>query len=87
MKICDFLTDVTYLSVVCVMSRIQSEIAPVDKRLNIEITCWLLFQSPERLTAMGYQEKIEQATAKIGAKFIEYRIDTGSWVFEVSNVK
>ena len=42
------------------------------------------FQSPSRLTAMGYQDKIEQATAKIGAKFIEYRIDTGSWVFEVS---
>jgi len=32
---------------------------------------------------MHYMEYLERASAKIGAKFMEYRPETGSWVFEV----
>ncbi|XP_066286606.1 nuclear pore complex protein Nup98-Nup96-like isoform X2 [Branchiostoma lanceolatum] len=50
---------------------------PMDKTAHIPI------KSPDRLKKMGYQEKIEVATSKIGARFLEYRPDTGSWVFQV----
>ena len=46
----------------------------------------LMFQSPEKLSAMNWQNKIEENTSKIGAKFIDYRPETGSWVFEVSGL-
>ena len=44
------------------------------------LPCW---QSPERLRSMNYQEKLETTSSRINAKFIDYRPETGSWVFEV----
>uniref|UniRef100_A0A1E1XGD9 Nuclear pore complex protein Nup98-Nup96 n=1 Tax=Amblyomma aureolatum TaxID=187763 RepID=A0A1E1XGD9_9ACAR len=42
-------------------------------------------QDPEKLKVLGYQEKLERNTAKIGGRFLEYRPETGSWVFEVKH--
>ncbi|KAM7290406.1 nuclear pore complex protein Nup98-Nup96 [Ixodes scapularis] len=42
-------------------------------------------KDPEKLKLLGYQEKLERATAKIGGRFLEYRPETGSWVFEVKH--
>ncbi|VDM31028.1 unnamed protein product [Hydatigera taeniaeformis] len=42
-------------------------------------------KSPERLAAIRFDERLEKATHKMDASFIEYRPDTGSWVFEVKH--
>ena len=34
---------------------------------------------------MRYGEKLEEATAKLGVRFIDYKLETGSWVFEVQH--
>lgn len=44
-----------------------------------------LIKSPERLLEMKYEERLESASRKQGARFLEYRPETGSWVFEVSH--
>jgi len=41
--------------------------------------------SPDRLRVMKYQQKLENATAKLKAKFMEYRPESGSWVFQVNH--
>ena len=33
---------------------------------------------------MHYAEKVERSTLKMGATFIDYLPETGSWIFEVS---
>jgi len=40
-------------------------------------------RSPERLAEMNYEGRLEKASRKQGARFLEYRAETGSWVFEV----
>ncbi|XP_041863790.1 nuclear pore complex protein Nup98-Nup96 [Melanotaenia boesemani] len=42
-------------------------------------------RSPERLTDMNYEGRLEKASRKQGARFLEYRPETGSWVFEVAH--
>lgn len=52
---------------------------PRDKSVGTPV------KSPEKLAAINWQNKIEENTTKIGAKFIDYRPETGSWVFEVKH--
>ncbi|XP_077361067.1 nuclear pore complex protein Nup98-Nup96 [Festucalex cinctus] len=52
---------------------------PNDKTSCTEI------RSPERLADMNYEGRLEKAARKQGARFLEYRPETGSWVFEVTH--
>ncbi|KAL4230158.1 Nuclear pore complex protein Nup98-Nup96 [Mactra antiquata] len=52
---------------------------PRDKTVGTSV------KSPERLKAMRWQDKVEESSLKVGAKFIDYRPETGSWVFEVKH--
>ncbi len=69
----------------------RSVLSDVSSLLRFGVSVFYLafvsrLQDGDRLVAMGYQKKIELATAKIGAKFIDYRPETGSWVFEVRTI-
>ena len=52
---------------------------PVDKSTSSSI------KSPEKLQNMNYEEKLQKACIKLGARFVEYRPETGSWVFKVDH--
>ena len=52
---------------------------PIDKTLQNPI------KSPEKLGDMNYEEKLRKACIKMGAQFVEYRPETGSWVFKVDH--
>lgn len=52
---------------------------------NVCMYCGVFFlQSPERLKLQGWQQRVEAATAKLGATFLDYDPDSGNWVFTVS---
>lgn len=53
---------------------------PIDKTTREPIS------DPERIKIMGWEQRLEQTTSKMGARFIEYRPETGSWVFQVSRL-
>jgi nuclear pore complex protein Nup98-Nup96 len=53
---------------------------PVDKTTHNPIT------DPERLRQMDYEGKLRQVCAKQQTRFLEYRPETGSWVFKVSSL-
>ncbi|XP_041440603.1 nuclear pore complex protein Nup98-Nup96 isoform X1 [Xenopus laevis] len=55
------------------------EVWPVDKTTRCTIT------SPERLNEMNYKAKLENASRKQGAQFVDYRPESGSWVFKVNH--
>ena len=40
-------------------------------------------QSPERLNLLGWQKRVETATEKLGATFLDFNLHTGYWVFTV----
>lgn len=52
---------------------------PIDKTVQNPI------KSPEKLVEMNYEEKLRKACIRMGAKFTEYRPETGSWVFNVEH--
>ncbi|XP_026697077.1 nuclear pore complex protein Nup98-Nup96 [Athene cunicularia] len=52
---------------------------PTDK------TSRCLIKSPERLAEMNYEGRLESVSRKQGARFKEYRPETGSWVFKVAH--
>jgi nuclear pore complex protein Nup98-Nup96 len=44
-----------------------------------------LIKSPEKIRSMNFEDKLIRASSRLGAKFIEYRPETGSWVFKVEH--
>ncbi|XP_066999571.1 nuclear pore complex protein Nup98-Nup96 [Anabrus simplex] len=52
---------------------------PIDKTLHEPIT------DPERLAEMNYEAKLQRVCAKLHTRFLEYRPQTGSWVFKVDH--
>ncbi|XP_014603478.1 PREDICTED: nuclear pore complex protein Nup98-Nup96 [Polistes canadensis] len=52
---------------------------PHDKTRHEPIT------DPHRIAAMNYEEKLRKVSAKHDTKFLEYRPETGSWVFKVDH--
>ncbi|KAM9451702.1 nuclear pore complex protein Nup98-Nup96-like isoform 2-T2 [Clarias gariepinus] len=51
---------------------------------NDKTTCTQI-KSPQRLSEMNYEGRLENASRRQGARFLEYRPETGSWVFEVAH--
>ncbi|XP_037071339.1 nuclear pore complex protein Nup98-Nup96-like [Pollicipes pollicipes] len=52
---------------------------PTDKASHQPIT------DPDRLASVGWEQRLERACHKLGAAFVEYRPETGSWVFKVEH--
>ncbi|VVC35530.1 Hypothetical protein CINCED_3A011775 [Cinara cedri] len=52
---------------------------PNDKTSKEPIT------NPDRIAATNFVAKLQRACVKLGTQFIDYRSDTGSWVFNVEH--
>lgn len=52
---------------------------PNDKTTKQPIT------NPDRIAATNFVAKLQRACAKLGSQFVDYRSDTGSWVFNVEH--
>ena len=57
----------------------------LDKVWPLDKTKQEPIKSPEKLLQLNYEEKLQKACIKLGARFIEYRPETGSWVFRVDH--
>uniref|UniRef100_A0A7G3ALA0 Nuclear pore complex protein Nup98-Nup96 n=1 Tax=Lutzomyia longipalpis TaxID=7200 RepID=A0A7G3ALA0_LUTLO len=55
------------------------QIWPVDKATHD------IIKDPERLQAMGYEDNLRRVCRKHDTRFVEYRPETGSWVFKVDH--
>lgn len=44
-----------------------------------------IIRDPERLERMGWPQKLERATEKIGGRFLDYDLATGTWSFSVQH--
>lgn len=55
------------------------QVWPMDKTTHEQI------KDPERLKAMDYEGKLRRACYKHETRFIDYRPETGSWVFKVNH--
>uniref|UniRef100_A0A336KXZ5 Nuclear pore complex protein Nup98-Nup96 n=1 Tax=Culicoides sonorensis TaxID=179676 RepID=A0A336KXZ5_CULSO len=55
------------------------QVWPQDKTLHEPI------KDPERLQAMNFEGKLRRVCDKADTRFLEYRPDTGSWVFKVDH--
>jgi len=52
---------------------------PNDKTTKQPIT------NPDRIAATNFVVKLQRACAKLNTQFVDYRSDTGSWVFNVEH--
>ena len=57
----------------------------LDRVWPIDKTTGEYIRDPQRLSLMKYEDRLAKAAHKLQAKFIEYRADTGSWVFRVNH--
>ena len=57
----------------------MDKVWPVDKTSGSPI------KNSEKLGQLNYEEKLQKACIKLGARFVEYRPETGSWVFKVEH--
>lgn len=55
------------------------QVWPIDKTLHEPI------KDPKRLEAMSFEAKLRRVCDKSDTRFLEYRPDTGSWVFKVDH--
>ena len=59
----------------------------LDKVWPLDKSSCDIIRSPDRLKIICYKERLERASSRLGARFIEYRPLAGSWVFKVGNYK
>lgn len=82
--IVDYLWKSVLTSFVLILCSIRRAEVTLDGVWPNDKTTCTQIRSPERLADMNYEGRLEKASRKQGARFLEYRPETGSWVFEVS---